>query len=126
MAYHFILVMLGGAVGAGARFAVGQALATRLGSGAATATLMVNIIGCLAMGALAAWLARGGSGGEAVRLFVGVGLLGGFTTFSAFSLDGWQLLERGEPGAALAYILLSVGGALGAFAVGHFAVRSLA
>lgn len=125
MGLNLLLVMLGGAIGAGARFAVGQVVAVRFGSGAAISTLTVNILGGLAMGMLAALLARGTSG-EAARLFIGVGLLGGFTTFSAFSLDMWQMLERGQPGSALAYALVSVVGALAAFAVGHILMRSLA
>jgi fluoride exporter len=119
-----LLVMLGGAIGAGARFAVGQAVADRLASTFPVATLAVNLCGCLAMGALAGWLARSDAG-DAWRLFLGVGVLGGFTTFSAFSLDWWQLMERGATGAATTYLLLSVGGALAAFALGLGLMRML-
>lgn len=121
---QLFLVMIGGAMGAGARFALGQAFSTRLTAVFPIATLTVNILGCLAMGALAGWLARGGAG-ESLRLFIGVGLLGGFTTFSAFSLDWWQLMERGASGLAMAYVALSLVGALAAFALGLFAMRFL-
>jgi CrcB protein len=121
---QLVLVMIGGAVGAGARFALGQAVAARAPSAFPFATLGINILGCLAMGALMAWLAREGAN-DALRLLLGVGLLGGFTTFSAFSLDWWQLMEGGNTGAALSYAALSVGGALGGFALGYAAVRAL-
>ncbi|NJS15609.1 MAG: fluoride efflux transporter CrcB [Sphingopyxis sp.] len=118
------LVMIGGAMGAGARFALGQIVAARAAPALPVATLLINIIGCLAMGALAAWLARSATN-EPLRLLLGVGLLGGFTTFSAFSLDWWQLIERGETVAAITYVALSVVGALGAFALGMAGVRAL-
>ena len=73
------------------------------------ATLAVNAAGSLAMGLLAGWLARhGGGGGEQLRLLLGVGLLGGFTTFSAFSLEMVMLLERGNYLFALLYGILSI------------------
>ncbi len=116
--------MAGGAVGAGARYALGSAVTARLGSGFPWATLGVNVIGCFAMGLLAAWLARSGAS-DAVRLALGVGLLGGFTTFSAFSLDWWQLVERGALGAAMLYAAASLALTLGAFGLGHAAMRGL-
>ena len=119
---QIFLVMIGGAIGAGARFALAQAVSTRLTAAFPFATLTVNILGCFAMGALAGWLARVDTG-ETLRLFIGVGLLGGFTTFSAFSFDWWQLVERGAGGLALAYAALSLVGALAAFMLGLFAVR---
>lgn len=119
---QYFLVMVGGAVGAGARFALGQVVSARLAPTFPYATVAVNLLGCLAMGALAAWLARGDTQ-ESLRLLLGVGMLGGFTTFSAFSLDWWQLMERGATGAALVYVAATVIGALGAFAIGLFAVR---
>lgn len=121
---HLFLVMIGGAVGAGARFALGQAIAARFAPVIPVATIAVNIFGCLAMGVLAGWLARGGTN-ETLRLLLGVGVLGGFTTFSAFSLDWWQLMERGATGAAMAYLALSVVGALAAFALGFATIRIL-
>jgi fluoride exporter len=120
-----LLVMLGGALGSGARFALGNAVAARAGAGFPWATLCVNVLGCLAMGALAGWLAQRG-GGETARLLFGVGLLGGFTTFSAFSLDLWQLAERGAMGSALAYLAATLAATLAAFALGLMLARAAA
>ena len=89
------------------------------------ATLIVNVSGGFAMGLLAGWLAFRGTGGESWRLLLGVGVLGGFTTFSAFSLDMMLLIERGQAGTAIAYALASVVLALGALAAGLWIMRSL-
>jgi fluoride exporter len=118
----YLLVMTGGALGAGARFALGNAVAARWGTVFPWSTLTVNIIGCLAMGMLAAWLARSGTG-ETIRLLLGIGLLGGFTTFSAFSLDWWTLMERGAVGAAMGYAAASLVAGLAAFWAGHSLMR---
>jgi CrcB protein len=118
----YLLVMTGGALGAGARFALGNAVAARWGTVFPWGTLTVNIIGCLAMGMLAAWLARSGTG-ETIRLLLGIGLLGGFTTFSAFSLDWWALMERGAVGAAMGYAAASLVAGLAAFWAGHSLMR---
>jgi CrcB protein len=74
---------------------------------------------------LAAWLARGG-GNEGWRLFLGVGLLGGFTTFSAFSLESMAMIERGAWGNFVAYALISVAGSVAALALGMALVRQTA
>lgn len=109
-----LLVALGGGVGAWLRFVVGRLVGAMAFP---WATLAVNVSGSLAMGLLAGWLARHGSGGETWRLLLGVGLLGGFTTFSAFSLDLVELIQRGQAGAAGAYALISVvAGIAGLFA----------
>ena len=111
-----LLVMAGGALGAGLRHLVGRALAP-LGGGWPWATLAVNIAGGLAMGLLVALLART-AGAEGWRLFAGVGLLGGFTTFSAFSLELVTMAERGAILSAAGYALASVAGAAAALAAG--------
>ncbi|QMW22167.1 fluoride efflux transporter CrcB [Sandaracinobacteroides saxicola] len=118
----YLLVALGGAIGAVGRFALGQAFAGRW-PGWPWGTLTVNVAGGFAMGLLAAWLLRGGS--EDARLLLGVGVLGGFTTFSAFSLEMFAMIERGALGAALGYALLSVAGALAALALGHALVKAI-
>ena len=121
-----ILVMAGGAVGAGARHLVGRASLSLFGPGYPWGTLAVNIVGSLAMGVLAGMLARGlVAGGEAARLLIGVGVLGGFTTFSAFSLDAVLMAERGGWIAALPYILASVIGSLVALVAGLQIVRAV-
>jgi fluoride exporter len=119
------LVMAGGAIGAGLRHLVGGAALRALGPAFPWGTLIVNVAGSLAMGVLAGVLARG-TGGETWRLFMGVGVLGGFTTFSAFSLDAVSLIERGQAPLAAAYAVVSVTASLAALAVGLMLVRSVA
>ncbi|WP_213982588.1 fluoride efflux transporter CrcB [Sphingomonas sp. dw_22] len=123
---NLFLVMLGGAIGAGARHLTGRATLALWGPGYPWGTLAVNLIGGLLMGVLAGSLARFGQGGEQWRLLLGVGVLGGFTTFSAFSLDLMVMLERGDWGTALGYALFSVIGALAALALGLNLMRALA
>lgn len=122
-------VALGGALGAVLRYQTGGAVARWLGPSAAAAfpwaTLAVNVTGSFAMGLLAGWLARH-DGAEGWRLLLGVGLLGGFTTFSAFSLELLSLIERGAPGLALAYALVSVAAGLAGLWLGVSAMRGLA
>ncbi|NYF33232.1 MULTISPECIES: fluoride efflux transporter CrcB [Sphingopyxis] len=117
-------VMIGGAIGAGARHLAGQAMLARLGPGFPWWTLSINIAGSLLMGLLISILARSG-GGETTRLFVGVGVLGGFTTFSTFSLEFWTLFERGQIGQASFYVLASVVGAILACGLGIFVMRQV-
>lgn len=117
-------VMLGGAIGAGCRHLLGQVLLARLGPGFPWWTLTANIAGSLAMGVLVGWLARSG-GSEATRLFLAVGVLGGFTTFSSFSLEFWMLFERGAMGQALVYVLSSVIVGILACGLGMLAMRQL-
>ena len=106
---RFLIVAAGGALGAVARYGVGT-LAGRLG---AThwpwGTLTVNVVGGLLMGALTGWLAfRGGLHAESIRLFAAVGILGGFTTFSAFSLETALMIEKRQIALAGGYIAASV------------------
>lgn len=110
--YHLTLVMLGGAFGAGARHLTGRMALSLWGPTFPWGTLLVNVAGGLAMGALVGWLAARASGDEVLRYLLGVGVLGGFTTFSAFSLDIVLMLQRGEHGLALVYILASVAGSI--------------
>ena len=121
------LVFAGGGLGAVLRHQMGRGLTGWLGPAAMTAfpwaTLAVNVSGSLAMGLLAGWLARFGTGGEHWRLFLGVGLLGGFTTFSAFSLELMLLIERGQAGTAFAYAAVSVLAGLTGLYIGLIAMR---
>ena len=119
------LVMIGGAIGTAARHLTGRAMLALLGTGFPWGTLTVNLIGGFAMGVLAGILARTG-GSEQWRLLIGVGVLGGFTTFSAFSLDVVMLAERGAVVAALGYALVSVAGAILALFAGLSIVRAVA
>ena len=105
-------VAFGGAAGAALRYQTGRAMTQWLGPHAVMtfpwATLAVNAVGSLLMGFLAGWLIREGTGGgEQMRLLLGVGLLGGFTTFSAFSLELVLLIERGQYTLAALYAFLS-------------------
>jgi len=113
---NLLLVMLGGAFGAGARHLAGMAGLRWLGPGFPWPTLFVNLAGSLLMGLLAGWLVQKG-GSEQARLFLGVGLLGGFTTFSAFSLELGLMLQRSDYLMAASYVLASLlGGVLLLFA----------
>lgn len=107
-----LFVALGGAIGAWLRFMVGRAYVAWLGPIRASAfpwgTLTANVLGSLAMGLLVGWLARQGQASEGTRLFLAVGLLGGFTTFSAFSLEFALMVERGTIGLAAFYVAASL------------------
>ena len=101
---NVLLVAVGGAVGAVARYGVGLGAARLFGLAFPWGTLFVNVLGGLAMGLLAA---RTGPEQEALRLALGVGVLGGFTTFSAFSLETVRLIKH-QPGLALLYAATSI------------------
>jgi CrcB protein len=107
-----LLVALGGATGSCLRYLTGR-LVMGVSTGWPWGTFAVNLAGGVAMGLLAGLIGRASDGGEPVRLLLGVGLLGGFTTFSAFSLETYNMLVRGESGLAAAYVLLSVVGGVG-------------
>lgn len=112
------LVFLGGGLGSVGRWLVGLGAMRLMGTGFPWGTLAVNLIGGLVMGVLARVLVFLPSSGHDARVFLMTGVLGGFTTFSAFSLDTANLWLRGEAGAAALYVGLSVAGSLGAVAVG--------
>lgn len=117
--------MLGGALGAGARHLVGRAMLGWLGPGFPWWTLLINIAGGLLMGLLAGALLRWNLG-DHWRLFLGVGVLGGFTTFSSFSLEAVTLAQRGQLAAAAGYVIASVAGAIAALVAGLWLARSVA
>jgi CrcB protein len=120
-----LLVALGGATGSIARYATGLALG-RLCGAFPYGTLAVNIIGGLAMGGLMGWLAgRQGSDPERLRLLLGVGFLGGFTTFSAFSLETVRMIERRDLGQAFGYVMVSVAASIAAVLLGLVLARKL-
>ena len=123
-----LLVAAGGAGGAVLRYQLGRAVSSLAGpeSSFPWGTLAANVIGSLAMGLLMGWLTRSGGANEGMRLLLGVGLLGGFTTFSAFSLEMMQLIERGSAGLALAYAGLSVIAGLAALWIGLVVMRGAA
>ena len=106
---HLLIVAAGGAVGAMLRHLSNLAALRLFGSGLPWGTFFVNVTGSLLMGLFIGWLARrsGGTSNE-LRLLLATGFLGGFTTFSAFSLDFATLWRDGAAGAAIGYVLASV------------------
>lgn len=120
-----LLVMLGGALGSGARHLTGRLMLQALGPDFPYGTLTVNWVGGLMMGILAGALARTGAT-EGWRMFIGVGILGGFTTFSSFSLDTITMIERGQASVALGYVALSLFGSLAALWAGLWMTRIFA
>jgi len=125
--YHLGLVAFGGAIGAACRHLVNLAALRLLGPAFPAGTLVVNVVGGLLMGLLAGWLAlKYESGGQALRLFLATGILGGFTTFSAFSLDAVLLWERGDVLTSVAYVLGSVVLSIAALLLGLFIMRAVA
>ena len=122
--YHLVIVAAGGAVGASLRHLTGLAAMRLLGVNFPWGTLAVNVVGSFAMGVFIELLARRFGASNELRLFVATGLLGGFTTFSAFSLDVAVLWERGAAGAAAGYVLVSVIGAILALFAGLWVART--
>lgn len=121
----YLIVFLGAGVGGMMRHGVNVAALRVLGPNFPFGTVIVNIVGSLAMGLLVGWFAHKSDPGQAWRLFLTTGILGGFTTFSTFSLDFALLYERGDAALALAYAVASIVLAvLGVFA-GLWLVRSL-
>ena len=105
---NLLLVAIGGAIGASLRHLSGIAALRLMGPAFPWGTLFVNIFGSLVMGIFIAWLVKRTGVSNDIRLFFATGVLGGFTTFSAFSLDVANLVERGEMSGAVLYVLGSV------------------
>jgi len=122
------LVFLGAGIGGALRHGVNVGCARACGTAFPWGTLTVNVVGSLAMGLIAGWLAFKTQAwwSQPVRLFLTTGILGGFTTFSAFSLDAVLLWERGAIGAAAAYVGVSVAASIAALVAGLALVRALA
>ena len=124
---HLLLVALGGAIGAGCRHIVNLVILRLYAPAFPYATLTANVVGGLLMGIAAGYFAlRYEGGGQGLRLFLTTGMLGGFTTFSAFSLDAIVLWERGDAISAIVYVLLSVGLSILALVAGLALVRAVA
>jgi CrcB protein len=106
----YLLVFLGAGIGGALRHGVNVGCARVCGTAFPWGTLMVNVLGSVIMGALAGWLAfkAGEAWSQPLRLFLTTGILGGFTTFSAFSLDAVLIWERGQSGLAATYVAASV------------------
>lgn len=124
---NFLLVGLGGAIGAMARYALNLHAGRVLGASWPYGTLLANVVGGALMGLLFGVLAqRGGADQERWRLLLGVGVLGGFTTFSAYSLEVLLMIERRAWGQALAYGLGSAVLSIGAVFAGLMLARRVA
>lgn len=122
----YLIVFLGGGIGSTIRHGVNLAGSRWLGTAFPYSTLIVNIVGSLAVGLLAAYFAFKEEASQPWRLFFTTGVLGGFTTFSAFSLDVAVLYERGDLVLATAYILASVIFSLAGLFAGLYVIRNFA
>lgn len=122
----YLIVFIGGGLGAALRHGVNLGAARLFGTAFPAGTLTVNIIGSLIMGLLAGYFAFKGDVSQHWRLFLTTGILGGFTTFSSFSLDVATLYERGEIAMTAVYVIASVALSLAAVFGGLALVRSLA
>ncbi len=118
-----VQVALGGAIGASARFLTGVAVLRITGPGFPLGVMVANILGSFVMGAFVVWAANRSM--THLAPFVVTGILGGYTTFSAFSLETMTMIERGQTGSAALYMILSVGGALGAIMLGMMTAREI-
>ncbi|MBW3098534.1 fluoride efflux transporter CrcB [Pseudohoeflea sp. DP4N28-3] len=119
----YLLVFAGGGLGAVSRYAATVLIGRQYGTTFPWGTLFVNVAGSLAMGLLIAWLARRSVSGVDLRLLLATGFLGGFTTFSAFSLDAATLYLRGAMVPAALYVSVSVAAAILALFAGLWAGR---
>ncbi|PYB71350.1 MULTISPECIES: fluoride efflux transporter CrcB [Rhizobium] len=121
--FHILLVAIGGAIGSVARYLVGLGMTRLMGLSFPWGTLTVNIVGSFAIGILTELVARRFDASTELRLLLVVGVLGGFTTFSSFSLDTMALIERGATAHAFAYVgaslILALGAAFGGLLLGR-------
>lgn len=122
---NYVLVFVGGGLGASLRHTVNIACARCIGTAFPYGTFIINITGSIVMGLIAGYFAFKGEASQHWRLFLMTGILGGYTTFSAFSLDAALLYERGELGLALFYVLGSVGFSIAGLFAGLALVRHL-
>ena len=123
MFQSLLQVALGGAIGSMLRYLTNVGAKQAFGPGYPSGTLIVNIVGSFVMGFLVVFLAR--KGGNHLAPFLMTGVLGGFTTFSAFSLDTLTIWERGEPVGAFVYVAASVLLSLAAIVAGLALARSV-
>jgi CrcB protein len=121
---HLILVVVGGGIGAGLRYLINFFVTRQMGASFPWGTLSINIAGCLAMGVFIELLAQRANASAELRMFVATGILGGFTTFSAFSLDFAVLWERGATVPAFGYLFASVIGSVLALFLGLWLARN--
>lgn len=120
---NYLLVFIGGGLGATLRHAINVGCARACGTLFPYGTFIINITGSLVMGLIAGYLTFKGEAAQPWRLFIMTGVLGGYTTFSAFSLDAVLLYERGEFAVAAFYVLGSVAFAIGGLVAGLALIR---
>lgn len=123
--FLYLIVFLGAGIGGALRHGVNLAVTRALGLHFPYGIMLINVLGCLIMGLIAGWFALRGQASQEWRLFLTTGVLGGFTTFSAFSLDAAVLYERGALALAALYVVGSVALSLGAVFAGLWAVRQI-
>lgn len=123
---NYLLVFIGGGLGSTLRHTINITCARCIGTAFPYGTFIINVTGSIVMGLIAGYLAFKGEASQPWRLFLMTGILGGYTTFSAFSLDAALLYERGETGLALAYVLGSVILAIAGLFAGLAIVRHFA
>jgi CrcB protein len=124
-AVGYLLVFVGGGIGAALRHGANRCALGWFGPSVPFGTLLVNVAGGLLMGMLAQHFVAKGGAGQELKLFLTTGILGGFTTFSAFSLDAAVMWQRGDYVALSAYVVGSVTLSIGAVFVGMVAVRAI-
>ena len=122
----YLLVFVGGGIGAALRHAVNVAFARWFGTNFPYHTLFENVSGSLVMGLLAGYFAFRSNAPQDVQLFLTTGILGGYTTFSAFSLDAVLLCEKGQWWPAAGYVATSVGGSILGLVLGLVLIRQMA
>ena len=120
---EYITIALGGGIGAVMRYGITLLVQSWTGPGFPYGTLVVNVVGSLLIGFVVVFLNHRYHGNEVLRLFLVIGILGGFTTFSAFSLDTLKLVEKGQWGLAGAYVVGTVTLSLAAVFAGVFLAR---
>jgi CrcB protein len=121
---NYLIVFVGGGLGAAARHGVNVTAARLVGIAFPYGTLFINVTGSFVMGVIGGYFALKGQASQEVRLFLTTGILGGYTTFSAFSLETAVLYERGEVAASVMYVVASVVLSVGALFAGLAIVRA--
>jgi fluoride exporter len=121
----FLIVFIGAGLGGALRHGVNVTAARLVGTAFPYGTLSVNIVGSFIMGSLIEWFALRADPGQSWRLFLTTGILGGFTTFSAFSLETGLFIERNAYATATFYVVVSVLASIGGLLAGLYVVRKL-
>lgn len=123
MIAHLLQVAVGGAIGASARYVLGLGITRIAGPGMPLGVMTANVLGCLLLGIFVGVAAQKGI--TWLTPFIATGVLGGFTTFSSFSLEAIELMQEGQGQSAVLYVTLSVGAGLGALYLGLYLARLL-